>query len=51
MGFLSGSQFNLVISLRYTPVAGEMPFWCQLLEQTSRIIHDPPTASCRSGRC
>ena len=40
MGFLSGSQFNLVISLRYTPVAGEMPFWCQLLEQTSRIIHD-----------
>lgn len=40
MGFLSGSQFNLVISLRYTPLVGEMPFWCELLEQSSRTIHD-----------
>ena len=40
MGFLSGSQFNLVVSLRFTPAAGEMGFWCQLLEQVSRIIHD-----------
>jgi hypothetical protein len=50
MGFLSGSQFNLVISLRYTPVAGEMPFWCQLLEQTSRIIHDSTDGALSIGQ-
>jgi len=40
MGFLAGSQFNLVISLRYAPQDGEMPFWCSLFEQTSRLLHD-----------
>jgi hypothetical protein len=40
VGFLSGSRFNLVISLRYVPVAGEMAFWCTLANQTSRILHD-----------
>lgn len=36
MGFLSGSQFNLVVSLRHTEVVDEMPPWCQLLDQISR---------------
>jgi uncharacterized protein YegL len=40
MGFLTGSRFNLVVSLRYIPVAGEMPFWCTLFDQVSRIISD-----------
>lgn len=40
MGFLAGSRFNLVVSLRYTPAAGEMPFWCQLFQQVSQILHD-----------
>jgi hypothetical protein len=40
MGYLSNSRFNLVVSLRYTPAVGEMPFWCQLFEQVSRILHD-----------
>lgn len=40
MGYLSNSRFNLVVSLRYAPAAGEMPFWCQLFEQVSRILHD-----------
>jgi hypothetical protein len=50
MGFLSGSQFNLVVSLRYTPVAGEMPFWCQLLEQVSRIVHDSTDGALSIGQ-
>jgi hypothetical protein len=40
MGFFSGGQFNLVISFRYTPAAGELAFWCQLMNQTSRILND-----------
>lgn len=50
MGFFSGSQFNLSISLRYTPVAGEMDFWCALLQQVSRIIHDTTDGSQSIGR-
>ena len=50
MGFLSGSQFNLVVSLRYTPAAGEMGFWCQLLEQVSRIIHDSTDGTLSVGQ-
>ncbi|MGH8590132.1 MAG: VWA domain-containing protein [Gammaproteobacteria bacterium] len=50
MGFLSGSQFNLVVSLRYMPVAGEMPFWCELFEQTSRILHDATDGALSIGQ-
>jgi hypothetical protein len=50
MGFLSGSQFNLVVSLRYTPAAGEMPFWCQLLEQVSRVVHDSTEGALSIGQ-
>ena len=40
MGFLNGSEFNLVISLRYVPAAGEMADWCTFMNQVSRILHD-----------
>ncbi len=40
MGFFSGGQFHLSISFRYNPSADEMDYWCQFMEQTSRIIHD-----------
>lgn len=50
MGFLSGSQFNLVVSLRFTPAAGEMGFWCQLLERVSRIIHDSTDGALSIGQ-
>src|SRR5262245_41014539 len=40
MGFFSSGRFNLVVSFRYTPAAGEIDFWCQLLGQTSRVLHD-----------
>jgi hypothetical protein len=40
VGFFSGAQFNLVISFRYTPAAGELAFWCQFMNETSRILHD-----------
>jgi hypothetical protein len=50
MGFLSGSQFSLVMSLRYTPAADEMPFWCQLIEQTSRILHDATDGALSIGQ-
>src|SRR5688572_3436084 len=40
MGFFSAGQFNLVVSVRYSTTDDEMPFWCTLLEQVSRIIHD-----------
>jgi len=40
MGFFSAGQFNLVVSVRYATPDNEMPFWCALFEQVSRIIHD-----------
>lgn len=40
MGFFSSGQFNLVVSIRYAPAAGEMAYWCTFLEQVSRILHD-----------
>ncbi len=40
MGFYSGNQFNLVVSFRYVPAAGEVDFWCQLMGEVSRILHD-----------
>jgi hypothetical protein len=40
MGFFSGGQFNLVVSFRYVPAAGELSFWCQMLGQASNILFD-----------
>ena len=40
MGYFSGGQFNLVVSIRYVPAANEFGLLCQLFEQTSRIFHD-----------
>ena len=40
MGFFSGGQFNLVVSFRYVPAAGELGFWCQMLGQASNILFD-----------
>lgn len=40
MGFFSGDQFHLGVSFRYNPTQAELNFWSQLLEQTSRILHD-----------
>ena len=40
MGFFSGGRFNLVISFRYSPAVNEMTYWCQFMQQVSRILHD-----------
>ena len=50
MGFLSGSQFNLVVSLRYTPAAGEMAFWCQLSNRSRASCTTRPTATLSIGQ-
>jgi hypothetical protein len=50
MGYLSGSQFNLVVSLRYVPAAGEMPYWCDLFERTSQIIADTTDGALSIGQ-
>jgi hypothetical protein len=39
-GFFSNGRFNLVVSLRYTPNAGELAFLCEFFNQVSRILHD-----------
>ena len=39
MGFFGG-QFNLVVSFRYVPAAGELGFWCQMVGQASNILFD-----------
>lgn len=40
MGFFNGGRFNLTVSLRYVPQAGEIAFMCDLFNRTSRILHD-----------
>src|SRR5688572_28398036 len=40
MGFFKDGQFNLVVSFRYAPAAGEIGFWCQLMGEASRLLHD-----------
>ena len=40
MGFFKDGQFTLFVSLRYTPAAGEISFWCQLMGEVSRLLHD-----------
>ena len=40
MGYFSGGQFNLTVSLRYQPDVGEVDFWRELMREVSRILYD-----------
>lgn len=40
MGFFNAGRFNLTVSLRYMPQAGEIAFLCDLFDRASRILHD-----------
>src|SRR5262245_61566916 len=40
-GYFANRQFHLIVSIRYSPDAGEVDFWCRhFLEQVSRILYD-----------
>ncbi|MBH0779321.1 vWA domain-containing protein [Nocardia bovistercoris] len=39
MGYFNGGRFNLTVSLRYTPRAGELEFLFDLFNRTSRLLH------------
>lgn len=40
MGFYNNGQFNLSVSLRYTPAAQELAFLCQVVQEASRVLFD-----------
>ncbi|HZJ04238.1 MAG TPA: vWA domain-containing protein [Nocardioidaceae bacterium] len=40
MGFFNSGRFNLTVSLRYLPQAGEIAFLCDLFNRASRLLHD-----------
>lgn len=40
MGFFNGGRFNLTVSLRYQPQAGELAFLCDVFNRASAILHD-----------
>src|SRR5262249_7128212 len=39
-GFFLNGKFHLQISLRYPAAPGEIDFWCQLMEQVSRLLYN-----------
>lgn len=40
MGFFNSGRFNLTVSLRYQPQASELDFFCEVMGEASRILHD-----------